>query len=91
MWSLNASPDHFLVVPGRSNYPILLSVLNLNAHSAALNGNLGLLEYALTHGQPVNSVLDGLLPLHTACAGGNEQVVKLLIEYGADVNTPRFI
>ncbi|TFK62247.1 ankyrin, partial [Pluteus cervinus] len=46
-------------------------------------------EYALEHGQPINSVLDGVLPLHAACAGGNQQVVKLLIEHGADVNAPR--
>ncbi|KAF8909899.1 hypothetical protein CPB85DRAFT_1198268, partial [Mucidula mucida] len=46
-------------------------------------------EYALNRGQPINSVLDGVLPLHAACAGGNEQVVKLLIEHGADVNAPR--
>ncbi|KAF5351609.1 hypothetical protein D9756_007496 [Leucocoprinus leucothites] len=61
----------------------------LGLHSAASTGNVGLVEYALLHGQPVNSVVDGVLPLHAACAGGNTQVVKLLIEYGADVNAPR--
>ncbi|KAJ7713759.1 hypothetical protein DFH07DRAFT_763238, partial [Mycena maculata] len=45
-------------------------------------------EYALARGQPMNSVLDGVLPLHAAAAGGNEHVVKLLIERGADVNAP---
>jgi ankyrin repeat protein len=43
----------------------------------------------LNNGQPVNSVLDGVLPLHAACAGGNVQVVRLLIDHGADVNAPR--
>ncbi|KXN87352.1 Ankyrin repeat, PH and SEC7 domain containing protein secG [Leucoagaricus sp. SymC.cos] len=62
---------------------------SLGLHSAASTGNVGLVEYALLHGQPVNSVIDGVLPLHAACAGGNVQVVKLLIEYGADVNAPR--
>lgn len=37
----------------------------------------------------MNSVIDGVLPLHAACAGGNVHVVKLLIDYGADVNAPR--
>ena len=52
---------------------------------------MGLVEYALQRGQPINSVLDGVLPLHAACAGGNEQVVKLLIDHGADVNAPRCV
>ncbi|KAJ7502870.1 hypothetical protein B0H11DRAFT_1711996 [Mycena galericulata] len=62
---------------------------NLGLHSAAATGNVGLVEYALARGQPINSVLDGVLPLHAAAAGGNERVVKLLIERGADVNAPR--
>ncbi|KAH7096306.1 hypothetical protein BKA62DRAFT_603419, partial [Auriculariales sp. MPI-PUGE-AT-0066] len=45
--------------------------------------------YALSAGQPVNSVLDGVLPIHAACAGGNEAVVQLLLRHGADVNAPR--
>lgn len=52
---------------------------------------LGLVQYALTHGQPANSVLDGILPLHAACSGGSELVVKLLLDFGADVNAPRFV
>jgi hypothetical protein len=64
-------------------------VPSLGLHSAAATGNVGLVEYALEHGQPINSVLDGVLPLHAACAGGNVQVVKLLMDHGADVNAPR--
>lgn len=64
-------------------------VPHLGLHSAAATGNLGLVKYALEHGQPINSVLDGVLPLHAACSGGNEHVVRLLIEKGADVNAPR--
>ena len=64
-------------------------VPHLGLHSAAATGNLGLVKYALEHGQPINSVLDGVLPLHVACSGGNEHVVRLLIEKGADVNAPR--
>lgn len=60
-------------------------------HFAAASGDLGLVEFALSHGQPVNSVLNGVLPLHAACAGGSEVVVKYLIEEGADVNAPRCV
>ncbi|KAH7923398.1 hypothetical protein BV22DRAFT_971274, partial [Leucogyrophana mollusca] len=64
-------------------------VPHLGLHSAAASGDIGLVKYALTHGQPVNSVLDGVLPLHAACTGGRDLVVRLLIEHGADVNAPR--
>ncbi|KAF8629150.1 hypothetical protein AX17_005735 [Amanita inopinata Kibby_2008] len=82
-------------MPGRNyhkaeaKYNVTTDFPSLGLHSAAATGNLGLVEYALVHGQPVNSVLDGVLPLHAACAGGHIQVVKLLIERGADVNAPR--
>nr|XP_019045605.1 hypothetical protein I302_05996 [Kwoniella bestiolae CBS 10118]OCF24535.1 hypothetical protein I302_05996 [Kwoniella bestiolae CBS 10118] len=66
-----------------------LPVPNLELHSAAASGNVGLVHYALTHGQPVNSVLHGVLPLHAACSGGSVSVVRMLIENGADVNAPR--
>ena len=67
----------------------LTLVPNLELHSAAACGNVGLVHYALTHGQPVNSVLHGVLPLHAACSGGSVDVVKMLIERGANVNAPR--
>jgi ankyrin repeat protein len=41
------------------------------------------------HGQPVNSVLNGVLPIHIAASSGNEQVVQMLIDAGADVNAAR--
>lgn len=62
---------------------------HLGLHSAAVSGDIGLVQFALNHGQPVNSVLDGVLPLHAACAGGNDLVVNLLIKHGADVNASR--
>jgi hypothetical protein len=65
-------------------------VPQLGLHFAAATGNIGLVQYALSHGQPINSVLDGVLPLHAACSGGNDLVVKLLIDHGADVNAPRY-
>ncbi|KAJ7076899.1 hypothetical protein B0H15DRAFT_575768 [Mycena belliarum] len=72
-----------------ARYNVTTEFPSLGLHSAAATGNLGLVEYALARGQPINSVLDGVLPLHAAAAGGNERVVKLLIERGADVNAPR--
>ncbi|KAF9462403.1 hypothetical protein BDZ94DRAFT_1194532 [Collybia nuda] len=72
-----------------AKYNVTTEFPSLGLHSAAATGNIGLVEYALDHGQPINSVLDGVLPLHAACAGGNVQVVQLLIDHGADVNAPR--
>ncbi|GAA5938768.1 uncharacterized protein JCM15063_004863 [Sporobolomyces koalae] len=63
--------------------------VDLSLHSAAAKGNVGLVQYALAHGQPVNSVLNGVLPLHAAASSGSETVVRMLIEAGADVNSPR--
>ncbi|OCH86374.1 hypothetical protein OBBRIDRAFT_761438 [Obba rivulosa] len=72
-----------------AKYNVTLEFPHLGLHSAAASGNLGLVKYALDHGQPINSVIDGVLPLHAACSGGNDLVVRLLIEKGADVNAPR--
>ncbi|GJE97721.1 Ankyrin repeat protein [Phanerochaete sordida] len=72
-----------------AKYNVVFDYPNLGLHTAAASGNLGLVKYALDHGQPVNSALDGVLPLHAASFGGSDLVVRLLIEYGADVNAPR--
>ncbi|GBE81064.1 hypothetical protein SCP_0307880 [Sparassis crispa] len=72
-----------------AKYNVVTEFPHLGLHSAAATGNVGLVKYALDHGQPINSVLDGVLPLHAACSGGNDIVVRLLIEKGADVNAPR--
>ncbi|PWY97798.1 hypothetical protein BCV70DRAFT_45752 [Testicularia cyperi] len=70
-------------IAGESMHP------NLGLHSAAATGNIGLVKFALENGQPANSSLNGILPLHAACSGGSEQSVRMLILYGADVNAPR--
>ncbi|KAG1716102.1 hypothetical protein ID866_1074 [Astraeus odoratus] len=72
-----------------AKYNVTTEFPYLGLHSASASGDIGLVQYALSHGQPVNSVLDGVLPLHAACAGGNDVVVRLLINYGADVNAAR--
>ncbi|SOV05344.1 uncharacterized protein UDID_07745 [Ustilago sp. UG-2017a] len=62
---------------------------NLGLHNAAASGNIGLVKFALENGQPANSNLNGILPLHAACSGGSEQSVRMLIFHGADVNALR--
>lgn len=61
----------------------------MGMHNAAASGNVGLVKYALENGQPANSVLNGVLPLHAGCTGGSEPVVRLLLAHGADVNAQR--
>ncbi|KIJ38590.1 hypothetical protein M422DRAFT_176413, partial [Sphaerobolus stellatus SS14] len=63
----------------------------LGLHKAANSGDVGLVHYALSEGQPVDAVWDGITALHAAAAGGSEHVVKLLIENGADVNFGRCV
>jgi ankyrin repeat protein len=70
---------------------LLSKVPHLGLHAAAVTGNIGLAKYAISHGQPINSVIDGVLPLHAACSGGSDMVVRLLIDNGADVNAPRYL
>ncbi|KAJ9071231.1 hypothetical protein DSO57_1039031 [Entomophthora muscae] len=65
------------------------STVNLGLHSGAASGNLGLVKFALDNGQAIDSVVNGLLPIHAACAGGHTLVAKYLIERGADVNARR--
>lgn len=62
---------------------------NLGLHSAAASGNIGVVKFALDNGQPHNSILNGLFPLHAACSGGSEAAVRMLLAYGADVNVTR--
>ena len=50
-----------------------------------------MVKFALDHGQPIDSVLNGVLPIHAACINGNVNVVQYLIERGANVNSPRYV
>ncbi|KAK3806469.1 MAG: hypothetical protein J3Q66DRAFT_272953, partial [Benniella sp.] len=46
--------------------------------------------FALDNGQPIDSTINGVQPLHAACCNnGNVPVVLFLIERGADVNARR--
>ncbi|KAI9291875.1 hypothetical protein K502DRAFT_274296, partial [Neoconidiobolus thromboides FSU 785] len=62
---------------------------NLGLHLGAISGNIGWVKYALDNGQPIDSIVNGLFPIHAACSGGNLQVVEYLIERGSDVNARR--
>ncbi|KAF7428510.1 hypothetical protein PC9H_007734 [Pleurotus ostreatus] len=82
-------PLRTTIQKAEAKYNVTTEFTNYNLHAGAANGDIGLVEFALHRRQPINSVLDGVQPLHAAAAGGNEQVVRLLIDYGADVNAPR--
>ena len=56
---------------------LTIKVPYLDLYSAATNGNVGLVKYVLSHGKPIDSVLDGVLPLRAASSGWNDLVVKL--------------
>ncbi|EJT49607.1 hypothetical protein A1Q1_01236 [Trichosporon asahii var. asahii CBS 2479] len=89
--SLAWTPGRAVEGPGldRTNVFPVNAHPNLELHSAAASGNIGLVHYALTHGQPVNSLLHGCLPIHAASSGGSVGVVRMLLDRGADVNAPR--
>ncbi|KAF9653934.1 hypothetical protein BDM02DRAFT_3158602 [Thelephora ganbajun] len=81
--------SRFKQVAAEAKFNVTTEFANLGLHSAAASGDYGLVRYAIANGQPINSVLHGVLPIHVACSGGDEQVVNLLIDNGADVNAPR--
>ena len=84
--------SHLIIALSSHSHHICFKIVpRYDLHFAAASGNLGLVEFALSHGQPVNSVLNGVLPLHAACAGGSELVVRYLIDEGADVNAARYV
>lgn len=73
----------------RQQHNVVFEYPDFGLHSAAEHDNIGLVKYALNHGQPVNGARDGLLPLHLACSGGALQAARLLLETGADPNAER--
>ncbi|KAG1446063.1 hypothetical protein G6F55_011699 [Rhizopus delemar] len=64
---------------------------SLGLHSACMNGNVGLVKFALDHGAPIDSVVNGFMPLQLACISDNHiAVVQYLIDRGADVNAQKW-
>ncbi|KAI8987382.1 hypothetical protein BDF20DRAFT_910012 [Mycotypha africana] len=63
----------------------------LGLHWAATTGNVGLVKFALDHGVPINSVVNGFVPLQLACISDNNlAVIQYLIDRGADVNIQKW-
>ncbi|KAG1144493.1 hypothetical protein G6F37_002207 [Rhizopus arrhizus] len=64
---------------------------SLGLHSACMNGNVGLVKFALDHGALIDSVVNGFMPLQLACMSDNHiAVVQYLIDRGADVNAQKW-
>ncbi|KAJ2339326.1 hypothetical protein GGH92_006773 [Coemansia sp. RSA 2673] len=55
-------------------------------HHAVAAGDVGSIYYALMGGQPVDSVLHGLQPIHIAASQDDPAVVEMLLQSGADIN-----
>ena len=62
------------------------SELNAKLLRAAMNGNIASAYTALIDGANINATNHGRTPLIWASASGHLEIVKLLIEKGADVN-----
>ncbi|EIM21895.1 ankyrin, partial [Wallemia mellicola CBS 633.66] len=72
-----------------SKYGVVSDYTNLNLHQAAFTNDVGSAAFALRNGQPQNSVYKGTLPIHAASLAGSRDVLRMLIDAGADVNAPR--
>ncbi|KAJ2874356.1 hypothetical protein GGH93_002484 [Coemansia aciculifera] len=55
-------------------------------HHAVAAGDIGSIYYALMGGQPIDSVLHGLQPIHIAASQDDPAVVEMLLQSGADIN-----
>jgi len=59
-----------------------------NLSTSSQHGNLEECRLLIRNGANVNEVDSaGFLPLHYACSGGYDSVVRLMLEYGADVSS----
>jgi len=67
-----------------NKYDDCYSLLN----TACKNGNLNIVKYLIAHGQNANKIyrFSDTPPLLLAYEFGHEEIVKYLIEYGADIN-----
>ncbi|PIA15876.1 ankyrin, partial [Coemansia reversa NRRL 1564] len=58
----------------------------LALHSAVSRGDIGSICYALLGGQPIDSLCDGLQPIHVAATQDDPAVIEMLLQNGADPN-----
>ncbi|KAJ1892977.1 hypothetical protein LPJ66_006029 [Kickxella alabastrina] len=59
---------------------------DLGLHDAVSRGDIGSICYALLGGQPIDSLLQGLQPIHMAAIQEDTAVIDLLLQKDADVN-----
>jgi len=62
------------------------SIMTMDMHDAAYQGDHETLIYLIDQGTDVNAVRTEKTPLHVACRRGHLDIVRTLIEHGADVN-----
>jgi curved DNA-binding protein CbpA/tetratricopeptide (TPR) repeat protein len=80
------------ILSPQQNYPDKLSVPLGNAMSkACVGGNVDVVKHLLQYGASVNAKMteeeDELCPLHFACRYGRAEVVKMLIDEGAEIDS----
>jgi len=74
--------------PGRAN---ARGVHDLPAlYFAAIGGNLAIAEHLLAAGAEVNARCESAAPIHGAVMGGNADMVRLLLNSGADASLPDY-
>ncbi|KAJ2726810.1 hypothetical protein GGI07_000321 [Coemansia sp. Benny D115] len=71
---------------GKNTGGTLAHALDLGLHGAVARGDIGSICYALLGGQPIDSVAQGLQPIHVAATQDDAAVVEVLLQNGADVN-----
>ncbi|KAJ3226317.1 hypothetical protein HK099_005148 [Clydaea vesicula] len=62
---------------------------DLGLHNAVLNSNYGLVKFILDQGQSVNSITNGMQPIHVAAGIGDLKIFELLVNRGGDINGKR--
>jgi len=74
--------------PGRAN---ARGVHELTAlYFAAIGGNLAIAELLLAAGGNVNTRADAAAPIHGAVMGGSAEMIRLLLDAGADPTLPDY-
>ncbi|KAI8322165.1 ankyrin, partial [Martensiomyces pterosporus] len=58
----------------------------LGLHNAVSRGDIGSICYALLGGQPIDSVMFGLQPIHVAACQDDPTILDFLLRNGADIN-----
>lgn len=55
-------------------------------HIGAVNGNIGMVKFALDSGDNIDSKFNNLTALHLACGSKNIEIVEYLINRGSSIN-----